>query len=575
MDKPVDLERVDYQPNAELAAEHAGFKHAMAEARREIEGMRDVVRDRFGPEFAAVFHAQIQILEDKGFVQNVDQAIDATGNARMALRDVLETYRQTFDQIEDPYFRERGTDIADVGNRVMERLLGLRDHLEPMKRGSVVVVDQLLPAIFAQLEMDKVAAIVAEHGGQTSHGVIFARTLEIPAVTGAAGLLEEARDGELAIVDGATGTIYLSPDDALKREFEKAQHNFEVAVEHLDAMRERPAETLDGRRVKLSANAGLLADLRLVDKHGAEGVGLFRTELLALAHRGFPSEEEQEQLYTRVAQTIDPRIVTIRTLDLGGDKGIPNIGLDDEENPQLGCRSIRLTLENLRHFRAQLRAIFRASTLGNLRLLLPMIGSLSEWREAKSVIDEVRLELERDGSRFDRDLEIGIMIEVPSAALTAAVFAEECDFFSIGTNDLTQYTLAVDRGNERVAHLYDPLHPAVLQLIQMTVRAANEARIPVSVCGEMATNPLAVPILIGLGIGELSGTPASIPIVKEIIRALDSGEVEADARAALAAKTPAEVHVIAATRLRSAGLVDHPDVGEWLGQLLDDALAPA
>ena len=574
MDKPVDLEGVDYQPSADLVAEHAGFKRAMAEARREIEDMRDVVRDRFGPEFAAVFHAQIQILEDKGFVQNVDQAIDATGNARTALRDVLETYRQTFDQIEDPYFRERGTDVADVGNRVMERLLGLRDQLEPMKRGSVVVVEQLLPAIFAQLEMDKVAAIVAEHGGQTSHGVIFARTLEIPAVTGATGLLEEARDGEQAIVDGATGTIYLSPDDALTREFEKAQHNFEVAVEHLDAMRERPAETLDGRRVKLSANAGLLADLRLVEKHGAEGIGLFRTELLALAHRGFPSEEEQEQLYTRVAQAIDPRIVTIRTLDLGGDKGIPSIGLDEEENPQLGCRSIRLMLENRRHFRAQLRAIFRASTLGNLRLLLPMIGSLSELREAKALIDEVRLELERDGSRFDRDLEVGIMIEVPSAALTAAVFAEECDFFSIGTNDLTQYTLAVDRGNERVAHLYDSLHPAVLQLIQMTVRAANEARIPVSVCGEMATNPLAVPILIGLGIGELSGTPASIPIVKEIIRALDSGEVEADARAALDAKTPAEVHVIAATRLRSAGLVDHPDVGEWLGQLLDDALAP-
>jgi phosphotransferase system enzyme I (PtsI) len=275
-----------------------------------------------------------------------------------------------------------------------------------------------------------------------------------------------------------------------------------------------------------------------------------------------------------VAQTLDPQTVTIRTLDLGGDKGIPNIGLDEEENPQLGCRSIRLTLENRRHFHAQLRAILRASTLGNLRLLLPMIGSLSELREAKAVIEEVRLELEREGTRFDRELEIGIMIEVPSAALTAAVFAEECDFFSIGTNDLTQYTLAVDRGNERVAHLYDSLHPAVLQLIHMTVHAAGEARIPVSVCGEMATNPLSVPILIGLGIGELSGTPASVPVVKEIIRALDSAEVEADARAALAAKTPAEVHVIAATRLRSAGLVDHPDVGEWLGQLLDDALAP-
>jgi len=575
MDKPVDLDRLPYEPSEDIAQEQKNFKSAMSETRRDIEDMRDIVRERFGPEFAAVFHAQIQILEDKGFLQNVTQAIEQTGNARTALRSVLASYRETFERIEDLYLRERGTDLADLGQRVMERLLGIRDHLGPMPQNSVVVVEQLLPAIFAQLEMDKVAAIVAEHGGQTSHGVIFARTLEIPAVTGAAGLLAEAREGEQAIVDGATGTIYLSPDEALTREFEQAQHRFEIAVEHLDAMRERPAETLDGRRIRLSANAGLLADLRLVDKHGAEGVGLFRTELLALAHRGFPSEEEQGQLYQRVVEFLDPRTVTMRTLDLGGDKGIPNIGLDDEENPQLGCRSTRLMLKNRPAFRAQLRAILRASTLGNMRLLLPMIGSLAELREAKGVIDEVRLELEREGSPFDPNLKVGIMIEVPSAALTARVFAEECDFFSIGTNDLTQYTLAVDRGNEHVDHLYDSLHPAVLQLIQMTVRAAAAAGIPVSVCGEMATNPLAVPILIGLGIEELSGTPAAIPVVKEIIRALDSGEVEADARAAVVARTASEVHVIAATRLRKAGLVDHPDIGGWLRQLLDEALTPS
>jgi phosphotransferase system enzyme I (PtsP) len=570
---PIDLERMPYEPSPNRLQEQEDFKAAMTAARRQIEDMRDIVQERFGPEFAAVFHAQIQILEDKGFLSNVTQEIERTGNARQALGNVLETYRKTFEAIEDPYLRERGTDIADVGRRVLERLLGVRDHVEPMQRGAVVVVDQLLPAIFAQLEMDKVAAIVAEHGGQTSHGVIFARTLELPAVTGAAGLLEEARNGELAIVDGASGTIYLSPDEALTDEYQQAQHRYEVAVEHLDAMRERPAETLDGRRIRLSANAGLLADLRLVDKHGAEGVGLFRTELLALAHRGFPSEEEQGQLYQRVVDFLHPRPVTIRTLDLGGDKGIPNIGLDDEDNPQLGCRSIRLTLENPRAFRAQLRSILRASTLGNLRMMLPMIGSLNELREAKSVIDEVRIELEHDGSPYDHDLQVGIMIEVPSAALTARILAEECDFFSIGTNDLTQYTLAVDRGNERVAHLYDSLHPAVLQLIQMTVQAGTDAGIPVSVCGEMATNPLSVPILVGLGIEELSGTPAAIPVVKEIIRALDSSEVEADARAALGARTAAEVHAIAATRLRQAGLVEHPDIGSWLGQLLDDALA--
>lgn len=572
--KPIDLGRIEYNPSPDRTHEHADFERALGEARREISEMREVVRDRFGPEFAAVFNTQIQILEDKGFVSNVKQAVDETGNARESLQRVLETYRQTFERIEDPYFRERGTDIADVGQRVMEKILGVRDQVTPMPEGAVVVVDQLLPALFARLEMDKVAAIVAEHGGQTSHGVIFARTLELPAVTGTTGIIEEAREGELAIVDGATGTIYLSPDELLLREFEQAQHRYEIAVEHLDAMRERPAETVDGRRIRLSANAGLLADLRLVDKHGAEGVGLFRTELLALAHRGFPSEEEQEQLYRRVVEFLDPRPCTIRTLDLGGDKGIPNIGLGDEENPQLGCRSIRLTLENRRAFRAQLRAILRSSTLGNLRLLLPMISSLGELREARGLIDEVRLDLEREGSRFDPELQVGIMIEVPSAAITAAVLAQECDFFSIGTNDLTQYTLAVDRGNERVAHLYDPMHPAVLQLIHMTVKAAADAGIPVSVCGEMASNPLSVPLLIGLGIGELSGTPATVPVVKEIIRALDSGDLEADAREALAARTASEVHAISALRLRSAGLLEHPDIGPWLGQLLDDALSP-
>jgi phosphotransferase system, enzyme I, PtsP len=572
LDKEVDLEGLDYEPNADLAQEHADVASALAEARREIADMREIVRDRFGPEFAAVFHAQIQILEDKGFVSNVTQAVDRTHDAREALRGVLENYRRTFERIEDPYFRDRGIDIADVGQRVMAKLLGVRDHVEPMKAGSVVVVDQLLPALFARLEMDKVAAIIAEHGGQTSHGVIFARTLEIPAVTGVAGILDEAREGESAIVDGATGTVYLSPDELLTREFEQAQHQYEVSVEHLDAMRERPAETIDGKRIRLSANAGLLADLRLVDKHGAEGVGLFRTELLALAHRGFPSEEEQQQLYNRVVEFLDPRSVTIRTLDLGGDKGLPNVGLDDEENPQLGCRSIRLALENRPAFRAQLRAILRASARGNVRLLLPMISGLDELREAKELIEETRIELAREGSPFDDELEVGIMIEVPSAAITAPMLAQECDFFSIGTNDLTQYTLAVDRGNERVAHLYDSLHPAVLQLIQKTVEAAKGAGIPVSICGEMATNPLSVPILVGLGIGELSGTPAAVPVVKEIIRALEMGDVEADARAALAARTAAEVHVIAATRLRSAGLVDHPDIGGWLSQLLDEAL---
>jgi phosphotransferase system enzyme I (PtsP) len=573
MEAPVDFAHLDYEPSESPEKEASDLMDALAEARREIDEMRTVVGERFGPEFAAVFYTQMQILEDAGFVQQLKDAVRNRSDAFRALTEVLDAYRATFEAIEDPYFRERGADVQEVGRRVMDRLLGVRHHQTPLEDGAIVVVEQILPELFARLEMDKVSALVSEHGGATSHGAIFARTLEIPAITGVGGILRAARAGETAIVDGSAGRVYLSPDDALLGEYQKAKREYAVSVEHLDALRERPAETRDGRRIVLSANVGLINDLRLIDQHGAEGVGLFRTELLALAHRGFPSEQEQEQLYERVVSQMAPRPVTIRTLDLGGDKGIPNIGLEPEENPQLGCRSIRLILDNKRAFRAQLRAIFRASHSKTVKLLLPMISGVDELREARAVIDEVREQLERRGESFDRDLPVGIMIEVPSAALIAPALAKECDFFSIGTNDLTQYCLAVDRGNERVAHLYNSLHPGVLSLIDMTVRAANAANIPVSVCGEVATNPLAVPILIGLGIGELSGAPGAVPIVKEIVRALESQSVCEDARRALASESPREVEVIAAERLRDAGLLEHPDLGTWLRSIFEERLS--
>ena len=574
IDDPVDLERIDYVPQGTPEGERADLRTALGEARREIEENREKVGERFGPEFAAIFHTQIQILEDKGFVQNLEQHVMREGNAVVALRAVLDSYLKTFEQIEDDYFRERGIDIIDVGQRIMENLLGVRSEHTPMGPGAVVVVDQVLAGLFARLEVDQVAAIVSEHGGSTSHGAIFARTLEIPAVTGVTEMMAEARNGETCIVDGTTGRIYLSPDETLLRYYEQAQHNYEIAVEHLDAMRGQPSETRDGRRVMLSANVGLLNDLRQAEQHGAEGIGLFRTELLALVHRGYPSEEEQVQLYRRVVERMADRPVTIRTLDLGGDKGIATVGIQGEENPQLGLRSIRLSLENRRAFRTQLRAILKASDGRHVKLLLPMISSVEELREARSLIEETRQSLEREGTPFDRSLPVGAMIEVPAAAISAEALAAECEFLSIGTNDLTQYTLAVDRGNERVAHLYDSLHPAVLALIERSVKAANQAGIPISVCGEMASNPLAVPILVGLGIGELSVVPAAVPVVKEIVRALDYREVAEDARRALSCVSPLEVHGIATDRLRGAGLLDHMDIGSWLREVVDDQPQP-
>ncbi len=560
----LDLEQVEYTPDPDPARELADLRAALEVSLRELHELREDVGERFGADFAAIFNTHIQILEDKGFVARLERESERSGNALAALREVLGEYERTFSAIEDPYFRERGIDVQDVGQRVAGHLLGVRQHDHTLDQGAVVVAANLLPAHFATLEVEKIAAIVSEHGGPTSHGAIFARALEIPAVTGAAGILEIARLGEACVVDGETGSVFLSPDDALLAEYQRVQQRALVAVEHLDALAGRPAETRDGHRVRLTANVGMLSDLRLCERHGAEGVGLFRTELLALVHRGFPSEDEQEQLYEAVTAAMAPRPVTIRTLDLGGDKAIPDLDTGAEENPQLGFRSIRVSLSHRDGFQAQLRAILRASARGNVRLLVPMISSVDELREVRAMLEAAKEQLRRDGAEFDPALPLGVMIEVPSAAMIADVLARECDFFSIGTNDLTQYTLAVDRGNERVAHLYDPLHPAVLSLIDRTLRAARRAGIPVSLCGEMANSPLAVPILVGLGLEELSGVASAVPVVKEIVRALDLGEVAKDARRALEAGTVAEVRAIAAARLRGAGLLEHPDIGDWL-----------
>jgi phosphotransferase system enzyme I (PtsP) len=566
-----DFANVTYEPSESAEQEEADVMRAILEARRELDDTRDEMGEQFGPDFAAVFHTHIQILEDTGFLEKLKDAVRRTGNALEALRSVLAIYRKTFERIEDPYFRERAWDVEDVGRRVIERLLGVREDAPALTDGAIVVVDNILPGYFARLDLDKVGAIISEHGGATSHGAIFARTLEIPAVTGVEGIQEKARSGELAIIDGAEGRVYLSPDEHLVAEYQRARERYDVAIHHLDAMRDLPAETRDGRRIQLTANVGLASDLRLVEQHGADGIGLFRTELLVLAHRGFPAEDEQEVLYERVAKALAPRPVTIRTLDLGGDKDIADFGIAEEANPQLGCRSIRLSLEREGLFRAQLRAILRASEHGNVRLMLPMVSSIEELHAARKVIEQAKRELEMSGRSYDREIPVGLMIEVPSAAILADAFARECDFFSIGTNDLTQYTLAVDRTNEHVAHLYEPLHPAVLNLIDNTARAAHRAGISCSVCGELASNPLAVPLLVGLGITELSSTPSAVPVVKEIIHALDAGDLDADARAAREASTAAEVHRIGARRLRAAGLLDHPDIGPWLRPIIEAA----
>ncbi len=561
---PLDLESTEYTPSTDPTDEIRDLFLAVIEARRELREVREEAGERFGPEFAAIFNTHIQILEDKGFIARLEQAVDETGNAFEALVTVMNAYKETFAQIKDPYFRERGMDIEEVSRRVVARLLGVRHQSVLLGEGSVVVAPHILPAHFVMMETEKIAGLVSEHGAETSHGAIFARSLEIPAISGVVDVLRKARPGEMAIIDGASGKVFLSPDDDLLGEYRRAQQRHGVIAEHLDALRDRLSETHDGHRVKLTANVSLLNDLRGVNRHGAEGVGLFRTELLAIARKGFPDEEEQERMYEEVAAKLDPRMVTIRTLDLGGDKAAPTPEVAEEENPQLGWRSIRLLLSHEEEFRAQMRAILRVSVRGNVRLLFPMITSLDEFARVRVVLEKTKQELRDAGVPFDESIPVGVMIEVPSAALIADKLAAECDFFSIGTNDLIQYTLAVDRGNEHVADLYDPLHPAVLMLLENTVRAARKAGIPVSICGEMASDPFSVPLLVGMGVTELSMTSSAVPMVKEIIRVLDSGDVAKDARRALEAGSGDEVRHIAITALTRAGLLEHPDLGGWL-----------
>ena len=564
LEDPLDWTKIEYTGSGDPERERDDLHRALTDARRELDDIIGEMGQQFGPEFAAVFNTHIQILEDKGFLARLDRRIGESGNALLAVRSVIDEYRELFGKLEDTYFQERGVDVDDVGRRVAAKLLGVRHHNIPLSEGSVVVTPLILPAHFTMLETEKVAAIVTEHGGVNSHGAIFARSLEIPAVTGIGDLTRLARPGELAAVDGIEGRVVLSPDERVLEKYRDEKQRFDIRVGHLDALCGRASETRDGRAIALTANVGLLADLRQVKRHGVDGIGLFRTELIALAHRGIPDEDEQERLYARVSETLAPAPVTIRTLDLGGDKPIPGMSVEREDNPQLGCRSIRLSLRDEESFRTQLRAILRANRAGNIRLLLPMISSIEELRRARELLRQTQRDLEERGVRLEHELRVGVMIEVPSAALIADALARECDFFSIGTNDLTQYVLAVDRGNDAVAHLYKQMHPAVLALIHLSAQAAARAGIPVSVCGELAIHPLAAPLLVGLGIGELSGTARGIPIVKEIIRALDSADLMEDAHRALQAASTAEVEEVAIARIESSGLLDHPDLGPWL-----------
>jgi phosphoenolpyruvate-protein phosphotransferase (PTS system enzyme I) len=514
-EKPVAPSRTITDPKSEIAK----LDQAIEQAKEQIQKLREVAAGRMGEEEAAVFDAHLAFLDDPAFTGEMKSRIEnQKKNAEAVCQDVTEEMSALMASLDDEYMKARADDIRDVGSRLLLILLG-KQPFDPslLTPGSVVVAEELTPSDTAQFP-EGVAGMVTAKGSKTAHAAIMARTLGIPAVLGLGSNIEQIKDGDTIIVDGDKGTIQINPSQEVIKQV-RAQIEEQEKARAL-ALKEAKAEakTADGKRIQVFANIGSLGDIDIALKNHAEGVGLFRTEFLYLENDHWPTEEEQYQAYAKVLSSFGERPVVIRTLDIGGDKELPYAKLPKEENPFLGHRAIRFCLANPDLFKTQLRALLKASVHGNLWIMFPMIENCSEIRQAKALLNECRQELISEGVKVADKIPVGIMVEIPAAAIAADLLAKEVDFMSIGTNDLTQYTLAADRGNEQVAHLYDAAHPAVLRLVKMTCDAAAKANILVGMCGELAGDPSMTELLIGLGLSELSMSAGTIPEVKQKVR---------------------------------------------------------
>jgi phosphotransferase system enzyme I (PtsI) len=535
---PVSDDRLDFELDR--------LNTALIQTRQDIQAVKEQVAAAMGAQEAGLFEAHLLVIEDSTLLDEVVRKIRLEKIcAEAAFHEVSEKYVAALEAIDDGYLRERAADIRDVTGRVLDHLLGVGEQrdLRRLSEPCIVVAHDLPPSTTAVLDRQHVLGFATEAGGQTSHTAIMARKLGIPAIVGLGPLLDAVRDGEYALLDGHGGVLTVNPTDQTLFAYGQLKQRRAQFEEKLALLREQPAVTLDGHRITLAANIDGPEDMAAVQASGAEGVGLFRTEFLFLNRRMPPDEDEQFEAYRTVAsKTGAGATAVLRTLDLGGDKLPGALARTGEPNPFLGWRAIRISLEQPAMFRSQLRAILRASAYGRVRLLYPMISSLEELRAANGLLAKCREELRAEGVPFDESMPVGAMIEIPAAAIVADALAREVNFFSIGTNDLTGYTLAVDRLNERVAHLYRPTHPAIVRMIRMTVDAAAKHGREVAVCGEMAGEPGLVPLLIGLGIHELSVTPAMIPQVKFLLRRLKLSEAKPLADFALGCESALEIH---------------------------------
>ena len=528
---------------SDVDAELLRLKESVTKAQSELEAIREKVKTEQGEDKAAIFDAHILVLNDPELLGAVQEKVKAEKiNAEFAMREIADMFIAMFEQMDNEYMKERAADIRDVTKRVISHLLGVQIPNPSMIAEEVIVVaEDLTPSDTAQLNREFVKGFTTDIGGRTSHSAIMARSLEIPAVVGTKQATEAIQNGDMIILDGLKGEVHINPTPELIEEYKKAADEYaQQKLEWAKLVNEKTV-TADGHHVELAANIGTPKDLEGVKANGAEAVGLYRTEFLYMGRDNLPGEEEQFESYKAVLEGMDGKPVVVRTLDIGGDKELPYLDLPKEMNPFLGFRAIRLCLEELSIFRTQLRALLRASVFGNLRIMFPMIATLDEFRSAKKVLEEEKAKLIQEGIAVSDTIQLGIMVEIPSTAVIADQFAKEVDFFSIGTNDLIQYTMAADRMNERVSYLYQPYNPAILRLVKMVIEAAHKEGKWAGMCGEMAGDELAIPLLIGLGLDEFSMSATSVLRARSQIKTLTRSDMQELANKAIQMQTAAEI----------------------------------
>lgn len=534
-------------------SEFTKLEDALALSRKELEAVREITLNELGSEKAAIFESHLMLLEDPELMGQTKHKIKEEGlNVEFAFQEVVGTFIALFESMDDEYMRERAADIKDVSSRLLSHLLGKKvTDLSTINEEVILVTDDLSPSQTATMNKDKILGFLTNIGGKTSHSAIMARTLEIPAIVGLSTVTEKIQDGDLIVFDGEMGKVLINPTDDLVQEYQVKKEALLKTKSALQVLAGKPSETIDGHRVELAGNIGTPNDLEALAKNDAEAVGLYRTEFVFMDRATMPSEDEQFEAYSKVLQGMEGKNCIIRTLDIGGDKKLDYLHVGKEENPFLGYRAIRICLQDVELFKTQLRALLRASTYGSLGIMFPMISSLEELLASKEILEEVKEELREKEIKFDERVRVGMMIEVPSAAMMSDILADHVHFFSIGTNDLTQYTCAVDRMNEKIAHLYEPFNPGLLRLIHTTITNAKNKNIMAAMCGSMAHIPELIPFLLGSGLEEFSMSPMHILPTRKLIRQLRYSECQKTVDEVLKLGTAKEIKEYLGAWLRS------------------------